>query len=187
MSGAQATAPLAGMKALEQAFLEYRAQGLRVPSVPHALVEKLTHRGDDVYTTEPMSLDDRAALIALAADPGAPDQIGFGQVGHGIASWYFCLRLIAGPLALYARLNYGGAYGDAEAERNGINAVVLQTEELVVAAAEARASGRLPAGERMLVVFDELDGSFWQPGARAPAVETDDPFTDALAWLQGET
>ena len=69
--------------------------------MPHALVERLRHCGDDIYTTEPMSLDNRAAAIELPADPRAPDQIGFGQIGHSIASWYFCLRLIAGPLAVY--------------------------------------------------------------------------------------
>lgn len=185
MSGSAATAPATGMKALEQAFLDYRAQGLRVPSVPHALVNTLTHRGADTYTTEPMSLDNRTAAIALAADPRAPDQIGFGQIGHGIASWYFCLRMIAGPLAVYVRLNYGGAYGDAEAERDGINAVLLQTEELVVAAAEARASGRLAKSERMLVVFDVLDGNLWRAGTRGTEVVSDNPFSEALDWLQG--
>lgn len=187
MSGSEATAPPTGMKALERAFLDYRAQGLRVPSVPHALVARLTHRGSDTYTTEPMRLDDRAAALALAADPHAPDQIGFGQIGHGIASWYFCLRMIAGPLAVYVRLNYGGAYGDAATERDGINAIVLQTEELVVAAAEARASGRLAAGERALVVFDVLDGNLWQVDAGGTPVASDDPFSDALDWLQGAT
>ncbi len=187
MSGSEATAPVTGMKALEQAFLDYRAQGLRVPSVPHTLVDKLTHRGGDTYTTEPMSLEDRAAVIALAADPRAPDQIGFGQIGHGIASWYFCLRMIAGPLAVFVRLNYGGAYGDADSERDDINAVLLQTEELVVAAAEARASGRLPKGERALVVFDVLEGNMWRVDARGAEVVSDDPFSEALDWLQGAT
>ena len=53
-----------------------------------------------------------------------------------------------------------------------------------VAAGEAQASGRLAAGERVLVVFDVLDGNLWRAGARG-AEESDDPFSDALNWLQG--
>ncbi len=186
MSGsASDDASLTGMAALERAFLTYRAQGLRTPAVPHGLVNRLTHRGADTYTTEVMDLDDAACVAALAAVAATPDQIGFGQIGHGVASWYFCLRLIVGSLAVYVRLNYGGAYGDAEAERAGINAILAQVEELVVAAAEARDSGRLADAERALVVFDVLDGSFWRAGAGQPERVSDDPFTEALDWLQG--
>ena len=183
MSGTEATTPLVGMKALEQAFLDYREQGLRVPSVPRMLLDKLTHRGGDVYSTEPMSLDDRDGFLAAAANLAAPAQIGFGQIGHGIASWYFCLRLVLGPLAVYVRLNYGGAYGDTEAERDAVNTTLLQLEELVIAAAEARMGGRLGKADRAVVVLDVLDGNLWQAGAAVQEEAGVDPFSSALEWL----
>lgn len=180
MSGQSADPAVVGMKALEQAFLDYREQGLRLPPVPRPLIDQLTYRVDDVYTTTPMSLDDPDALIALADDPDAAAEMGFGQIGHGIASWYFCVRLLVGPLAVYLRLNYGGAYGDAGAERERVNGTLLELEELVVAAAEARVSGKLPAGERLLIVDDVLGERYFRIGRNGEPVESLDPVTDAL-------
>lgn len=183
MSYTETDSPLVGMPALEQAFLEYRDQGLRLPPVPHELVATLEERGEGTYTTEPMNLSDRAATIDLALDPDTPSQVGFGQVGHGVSSWFFCTRLITQSVAVFVRASYGGIYSDNAANVTVINAILLQIEELVVAADTATARGRLAKGKRMLVVLDENAGSYWQAGAGQAATASDDPVEAALAWI----
>ena len=180
MSGA--AGPATGMEAMTEAFDSYAAMGLRVPSVPHDLVAALVDRGDDVFATSDMSLDSREAFLALADDPEAPDDIGFGQIGHGINSWWFCLRLRTPTLALYVRMSFGGAYGDAEAERRRVNGMLRENDELVVAAMDGAEAGRLPPGSRVIVVYDERDGSFWQAPGQDRVAE-DDPYQAAMAWL----
>lgn len=183
MSDTQASPPLEGMPALEEAFFHYRKQGLRVPPVPHTLVPALVRRSAGVFTSTPMSLEDRAGALALAVDPKAPEQVGFGHIGHGIASWFYCCRLMTASLAVYLRVGYGSAYGDEESDRDTINTALLQIEELVIAAKEAAARGRLAPGERMLVVFDVLEDSFWRPGASHPPVPSGFPLDEAQNWL----
>ena len=66
-----------------------------------------------------------------------------------------------------------------------VNGTAEQVEELVVAANEARTSGRLGAGERLVVVVDDADESGWEViGSGAGWQASDTPVTAATAFLQ---
>jgi hypothetical protein len=172
--------------ALEEAFLLYRDAGLRLPPVPHELAEALGEQADWEYASAETDLTDRAGFLAEAARADAPTSVAFGHVGHGVASWYHCYRLIRGPLAVFLRQRFGSSLdADSELGLVLVNGAITAVEELVVAADEAHGTGRLAAGQRLLVVLDDLDGSGWQilgPGGTAWEA-TDAPFSEALAYL----
>jgi hypothetical protein len=172
--------------ALEEAFLLYRDAGLRLPPVPHELAEALGEQADWEYATAETDLTDRAAFLADAAQAAAPASVAFGHIGHGVASWYHCYRLIRGPLAVYLRQRFGSSLEvDAELGLVLVNGATTAVEDLVVSADDALANGRLRSGQRVLVVLDDQDGSGWQVlGAGGTAWEaTEAPFSEALAFL----
>ena len=175
-----AAAPLKGLAALEQAFGFYRDAGLRIPPVPHELVDSLTEEAPGIYTTMPMNLEDPDAVATL--DAAAPQQLGFGYLGHGVSSWFYCCRLVTPALAVYLRLSYGSAYVEDGSDIHSVNSALVLIEELVVAAKDAAETGRLPPGSRMLVVMDVLGTSRWQLDGEPPT-DSADPISDALEWL----
>ena len=176
MSDIATEPPLVGMPALEDAFLVYRELGLRIPPVPHTLVDALQRRSDGIYTTMPMNLEESAGLA------GQANQVGFGQIGHGISSWFYCCRLVTPALAAYIRVGYGSAYVNDGSDAAMVNTALMQLEELVVAADDAVSAGKLRTGERMLVVLDVLDQSYFQAGQAEPD-DSADPLSGALDWL----
>ena len=175
-----------GMAVLEEAFLRYRAAGLRLPPVPRELVETLVEQAEWQFGTDVLNLTDRAGFLDAARDPTAPAEIGFGHVGHGVASWWPCYRLILAPLAVFVRHSYGGAYGDHEASRGIINPTVERIEELIVLAEAARRAGRIAPGQRLVVAIDDLGGSGWEiAGGTDGWRDSDQPIGDALSFLRG--
>ena len=171
--------------ALEEAFLLYRDAGLRLPAVPRELAEALEQQADWQYASEPAELTDRAGFLAEAAKPKAGPSVAFGHTGHGVASWYLCYRLIRGPLAVFLRQRFGGAYDDPEIGLAVANGTAMAVEELVVAADQARAAKRLGPRERLVVVVDDVDGSGWQVmgGAAADWHADEEPIAAASAFL----
>jgi hypothetical protein len=149
-------------EALHAAFFRFRDAGLRMPPVPRHLLDDFQVFDDWRFGTRDVSVDDRAALAKEAAMPAQPDYIAFGHVGHGMNSWWLCCRFLAGPLAVFVRHRFGGAYTDADAATTAIHASFSRMEELVVGVDQAQASGLLRPGQRLLVVQDDLQGSGWQ-------------------------
>ncbi len=172
---------------LEDAFLLYRDAGLRMPPVPRELAGSLDEQADWQYGTAPgTDLTDRAGFLTEAAAMGAGPFVAFGHVGHGQASWYLCYQLIRGPLAVFVRQRYGSPYEDDEISRLLVNSTTEQVEELVVAAEEARPSGRLGAGQRLVVIVDDADESGWEVIGGGPGWQASDtPVAAATAFLQG--
>lgn len=181
MSDTETTVQLQGMPALEDAFLHYRELGLRIPPVPHGLVDALTEDAPGRYSTTAMNLEDAGDLVRLAAT-AVPDQVGFGQLGHGVSSWFYCCRVITPALAAYVRVSYGSVYVDDGSDADAVNAALMGLEELIVTAKDAAGAGRIPGGGRLVVVLDVLGPSFWQVGAEQRH-ETADPLNDAQDWL----
>jgi hypothetical protein len=180
VSGTAETAEI-GMAVVEDAFLTLREAGLRLPPIPHALAETLTRPAEAVYGTGPLALGDLAGVLAAVEDPAVPAQLGFGHIGHGVASWQFCYQLVTGSLVLFLRLPYGGIDSSDAASLAPINRSLALAEELVVAADAAVP----PGGRRALVVLDTLgDAVIRLPGDAAP-VESEDPLAEALARLRG--
>jgi hypothetical protein len=172
---------------LEAACDAYREAGLRFPPVPLELTDDFDEQaGEWHYGTTDASLTDRIAFEADAQNPATPAQVAFGHVGHGVASWWLCYRLIRPSLAVFVRQSYGSAYEDnEEASRDRVNVVTAEIEELIVLADAAQAAGSLPAGQRLIVVVDDVEGSYWQVGSGPQAPEDgSDALFAAVAHLR---
>ncbi|MBV8912780.1 MAG: hypothetical protein JOZ05_07050 [Acetobacteraceae bacterium] len=170
--------------ALEEAFLTYRDAGLRMPPVPRELARALDELGDWHFATTAADLLDREDFLAAARTAETRPEVGFGQVGHGVASWYLCYRLILDPVAVFVRRRFGGISEDGdEGVRQTANDAAAQIEELIVLSEAARERGELPPGQRLIVVLDDRDGSFWQAGD-GPAQASEDALSEALADLR---
>ena len=173
--------------ALEAACEAYREAGLRLPPVPLELADDFDEQpGDWHYGTTDVSLTDRAEFEAAAQNPATLQQVAFGHVGHGVSSWWLCYRLIRPSLAVFVRQSYGSAYEEnEEANRDRVNDVAAEIEELIVVADAAQQAGRIPAGQRLIVVIDDVEGSYWQVGKAQPtAEEGSDALFAALTHLR---
>jgi hypothetical protein len=171
---------------LEEAFLLYRAEGLRLPPVPRELADELLTQARWQFATRPCDISDRGAFLAEAARPDTAPQVAFGHIGHGQASWYLCYRLITGTLGVFARQRYGSPYEDAALAREVVNATMAQIEELVVVADAARDARRLRPGERLLLVIDDQEKGGWQvSGDGAGWHPSEFPLSDAQNFLEG--
>jgi len=175
-----------GVSAAEAAFLRYRDAGLRVPPVPRELVDRLAEQAEWLFATDARDLTDRAGFVAAARDASMPDQVSFGHIGHGVSSWWLCYRLMLAALAVFVRQSFGGAYSSQETSRSMVNATVERIEELIVLADAARRAGRIPLGQRLVVVIDDLDGSGWEvAGGAGGWRDSSQPLVDAMGFLAG--
>ena len=173
-----------GEEVLEDAFIDYRDAGLRLPPVPLDLVADLDEYGDFFYGSEKLDLFDRQGFHDSAMAAGGDRQIAFGHVGHGVNSWFLCYRLQLDSLAVYTRLPFGGVYNDDEAALPGLNAVAAKLESLITAAEAAAAAGRLAPGHRLVVALDMVEGSGWEVAGRGDGWhESLSPLDDAMALL----
>jgi hypothetical protein len=170
--------------ALEEAFVRYQENGLRLPPVPRELVDELDEFAEWRWGSEDLDLEDRDGFLAAARTPGGENEVAFGHVGHGVSSWWLCYRLKLDALAVFVRLGYGGAYDDTEETVPAINATTAALEDLIPAASAAKAAGRLRGGHRLIVVIDEKRNGFWEiAGGADGRHRSDDPLGEAMAFL----
>jgi hypothetical protein len=152
---------------IEEAYHAYRDAGLRLPPVPHQLVDVLQQYGEWRFSSDDIDPADRTGFIAIAANRSAPSEVAFGHVGHGYATWHLCYRLVHGPVAVFVRQLYGGASLETEEEddepaRAVFNYTMMSLEELVALALSAEDRGLLPEKSRLILVLDDREGNFWQ-------------------------
>jgi hypothetical protein len=174
-------------RVIEEAFFLYRDAGLRLPPVPRELVDRLEEQAKWQYATAPVSLDDFGRFFAAASGPDPAPLVAFGRAGHGLVSQYFCYQLLRGPLAVFIRRHFGSPYEDTAAELAGLNAMMIEIENLVVAADEAQARGKIGAGQRLLIMIDDVEGTGWQllgPNGTGWHAGTA-PIVEAAAFLAG--
>ncbi len=170
--------------ALEDAFVRYQENGLRLPPVPRELASELDEFADWHWGSEDLSLEDRDGFVDTARQPGGPVEIAFGHTGHGVNSWWLCCRLQTDALAVFVRLAYGGVYEDAAATLTALNDVAAELESLIPAADAAKRAGRLRGGHRLIVVADQMRRGFWEVAGGADGAQNSrDPLGDALAFL----
>jgi hypothetical protein len=84
-----------------------------------------------------------------------------GADGHGTNSWALHYYVVEGPLALFIQLPWGGAYGDAEADRTAIATAFRWARGMQSGVRQARDDGKIPAGWRLLAVLSGFEASGW--------------------------
>jgi hypothetical protein len=170
--------------ALEDAFVRYQENGLRLPPVPRDLVDELDEFADWRWGSEDLNLEDRDGFVDAARQAGGERVVAFGHVGHGVSSWWLCYLLKLDALAVYVRLAYGGVYEDAAAVVPEINEVSAALEELIPAAEAAKKAGRFRGGHRLIVVVDDKQAGFWEvAGGPDGRQRSRDPLGDAMGFL----
>lgn len=170
--------------ALEDAFARYQENGLRLPPVPRELADELDEFVDWHWGNENLNLEDRDGFVQAAHQPGGESEVAFGHVGHGVSSWWLCYRLKLDAVAIFVRLAYGGVYEDAAETVPAINETTEALEDLIPAAAAAKAAGRFRRGHRLIVVVDEKRNGFWEiAGGPDGPHKVDDPLTEAMTFL----
>jgi hypothetical protein len=174
------------MAATENAFECYHDAGLRLPPVPHELLNRVVEQSEWQFATESADLMDRTGFLEAARDPEAAPMVGFRNVGHGITSRWLCFRLILTPLAIFMRRSYGGVYNDNEASGSIINSATAQIEELIVLADTARRTRRIGPHQRVVLVVDAFGGSGWEiTGGGDGWHDSDRPIEEVAALLGG--
>ncbi|MCO6417380.1 hypothetical protein JYK14_14570 [Siccirubricoccus sp. KC 17139] len=165
--------PAPGLPSVEEAFLLLRRAGLRLPPIPRELVAGFTRTGEATWQSGDIPPGDLDAV--LAAGPATPPALGFGHLGHGTNSWHFVYHLVTPSLSLFLRIPYGGTESSDPASLAAVNAALIRTEELVVAADAQAAAGRT------LVVDDALGQSWWRRAGSDRVEESENPLAAALA------
>lgn len=170
---------------LEDAFIDYRDAGLRLPPVPRELAGELDEFADWRWGSDDVSLDDAQGFLERARDPAAGPEIAFGNIGHGMQSWWLCYRVITPAVAVFVRQPFGGAYGDRTAEAAAANETAELLEDLLVVAEGAKGEGRIPEGGRLVVMLDETGLQGWEiTGGGKEWQDSPSPIEDALAFCE---
>jgi hypothetical protein len=167
-----------GAEVVEDAFLSYRAHGVRLPPVPRDLAGQLREISVNSYATDDIEVADLAAFLAAARDPATAPLVAFGPNGGGVNSWWLCYQLIEPRLALFLRLPFGGVDSSDAQAREIVNTCFYRAEELVarIDAGPARAG-------RLIVVVDAREDSFVVLGSHDEPTLSADAIGDALATL----
>jgi hypothetical protein len=188
-----ADAELAAGAALESAQAFYWGQKLRLPPLPRALAARLTQWDQAEWgiasgegEANRHDLTDRPGFLDRAMDPASPDDVAFGYVGHGAASWWMCFQLMSGPLAVFVRQSYGGPYREPEPARRALDGIFRDLEVLLVKADAAAEEEIIPKGQRLIVVIDDRNPSVWGlSGDPDHWIGADDPLLGVEAFLEG--
>lgn len=159
------TEPGAGVtpeEVLRAAYYQYKDAGLRLPPIPREFLDRLENYANWRFGTVDADPSDRAALTMEAGNADTENYLVFGHVGHGVSSWSITCRLVLGHLAVFVRHPWGNAMGDREVDSVPVHKSFYDMEELIVRAENALKSGKLSAGERLVVIQDSIQGSGWQ-------------------------
>lgn len=156
-----------------------RTEGLSLPGLPPELAGQLRERAPGIYSTgelpaPPYALEVHVAELLASTNPG--DCAVLAIDGHGTQSWAFHFYLVSGPLALFVQLPWGGAYGDAATDRAEIERVLAWARPLPQRLAELQQQGRLPPGQKLLVVLTRFSEPRWA-WVRPP-----EAATEAITW-----
>jgi hypothetical protein len=172
------------LSAIEDAALTWDEAGLLLPPVPREVSGSLRKHDEMDFGTDATDPSDRAGWLERARDPATPPLVAMGHMGHGVNSYNLCYQLIAGPLAVFVRQPFGGAYAaDLDEQRNRFNAIVELLEELVVQADAARDGGRLKDGWRLIVAIDGRGATGWELSPIVAWRDTEHPIEDVLRVL----
>ena len=174
---------------LETAHFMCLEMGLPLPPLPGAFVEGLQQTADHVFSTRAdlVSLTGFDALVDATAQGTTAPYAAFGYEGHGTNFWHMRYCLNVPNLAVFIELPFGGAYGDAMADRAEIVAAFLQVERLLEAIDSPARRGAANAPQRYVVEHRGLRGSRWAevtlPGSQPVWHETRTPSADLLKVL----
>ena len=163
METAMASGETADGEGLALAAAVFSGEALALPFVPDVLAGHVRSRGKLIFGTR----EAEAGLYALEhyvaeLEAGVPeDYLLMGFDGHGMVSQALHYYLVCGPLALFVQRNHGNPFVGEELGRRRIEGTLGLSARLFDALCAAESGGRLPAGQRLVVVESDFSPSRW--------------------------
>ncbi|MGB3068342.1 MAG: hypothetical protein WBC18_07340 [Ottowia sp.] len=163
-----------------QAFL--RTEGISFPSLPNGLAEQLRERRNGVFSTRaqaasPYALEAYVSEWLRSENPATPLEYAvIAMDGHGVNSWAFHYYLVAGPLALFIQLPWGGAYTDKALALAEIERIMTWAQPLPERLNQLQGQGRLDPTQKLVVVLTHFSDARWA------WVRLNDVAPEDIAW-----
>ena len=155
---------MADKSAIEAAQALFAEASLPFPPLPDDFASQLQPFGDRVFSTRELESGPYAmnALVEEAVQgSGVADYALLGLDGYGVSSWAMHYVLVRRSIALFLQFPWGGAYSNAEAQRQAVTNGLAFAEALQRAMERAAAQGRIADGERLVVKVSGFTGSGW--------------------------
>jgi hypothetical protein len=148
---------------MDEVFAEitqtFAPSGLPNPPVPELLLADLVILKPGVFGTRsdtPGPTQIGWFINEFLAGKTERDYLVFGHEGHGINSYAVGYQLVLGPLALFLNVPFGGVYMQNQAIASDLSLHFVQIESLIKLLGQAEREKRLQAGERFIVIIDQL-------------------------------
>lgn len=148
---------------------------------PPELETEIRQVGEWVFGTRtpPHDLYDYYPYVVEAATANPDDYLLLGQAGHGMQSYALHYYLVEASLALFLQLEWGGAYGNHDAERRAIGEQMALVPQLWAATRE----WDLAPDEHLVVALSDMHGARW---AVLPRGMTEAEFMAYGDWFTGD-
>lgn len=150
--------------ALANAQQLFAQQGLPFPALPQTLASALQEHSPTLFGTQALDAspyDMGHYVQAALVTPATPDSLVLGIDGHGTNSWALHYFVTLGPLALFIKLPWGGAYMEADQARDKIRRVFAWADTLTQRVQRLQQAGPRLIRERLVVVIDPYAPPRW--------------------------
>ena len=170
---------------LDEARAYFADAGLAFPEFPSDFESTIAKQGEKVWGDRPA--EPGLYAIDLWADKAVAgeDFVLFGMDGHGVNSWATHLYVAKGPVAVLSQIRAGGAYMNHDQTAPRVEGAWGLSQSLFKIVAEAARQGKLPSGQRLVVVDTDFAKSRWawvDPNSSAdPAWQTSANLPPALS------
>lgn len=153
-----------GATALDSARKLYQGEGLALPPVPAAQAPRLRQVGATAYASRALdwTLYDFANFAdELQSGKAVEPYVAFGLSGHGLALQAAHYYAVTAHCAVLFQMRWGTPMNRPEQDRERHDAVLALAQKLQAAAGAQAASGKLPAGQRMVAAESSFHRSRW--------------------------
>ena len=180
---------LAGIDLLQAFAEQYEHQSLPLPPVPETMLDELRVLGEAAATTRgeatPGPFAIRWFVDEILADI-APDYCLFGEDGHGLNSYGFHWYLVAGHVAIFVQVAYGGVYQANSVAGAALSEAYDSARKLIDEVIAVADAGNFAKDQRVIVVDSFIMGSTWtmhSPGEEPTWREAPNPCLAAAEEL----
>ena len=170
------SATLLDDSALGAARALYQGEGLDLPAIPVDLAASLRQIDATAYATRDLdwTLYDFGHFVnELQSGKAVEPYVAFGLAGHGLTQQAAHYYAVTSHCAVLFQMRWGTIMDRPEQDRARHNAMLSIAQRLQAAAHALARSGKLPAGQRMVVADSSLHGARWAwlPANAAPQGE----------------
>ena len=170
------SATLLDDSALGAARALYQGEGLDLPAIPVDLAASLRQIDATAYATRDLdwTLYDFGHFVnELQSGKAVEPYVAFGLAGHGLTQQAAHYYAVTSQCAVLFQMRWGTIMDRPEQDRARHNAMLSIAQRLQAAAHALARSGKLPAGQRMVVADSSLHGARWAwlPANAAPQGE----------------